>query len=62
MTGLTKQTEDKTYYMIGQILDANMDTINGVLLTDASTGTNIRATVLEAQELYKQGRVDLPPY
>lgn len=50
------------YHMLGQILTNDMGMLNGVLLSDTDTGTKIRATVLEAQRLYEQGKVDLPPY
>lgn len=50
------------YRMLGQFLTADENTVNGVLLEDVETGTNIRSTVLEAKTLYEQGKVDLPPY
>ena len=50
------------YRMVGQILTSDSSMINGILLTDTNTGTNIRTTVLEAQKLYDDGKVDMPPY
>lgn len=62
MAAKSKHAKDKKYCMLGQILNTTMGTINGVVLRDNSTGVNIRATVLEAEELYRNGEVDQPPY
>lgn len=59
---MSKKKEKPKYHMLGQILTKDYSTMNGVLLSDNDNGMQIRATVLEAQRLYDEGKVDQPPY
>lgn len=51
------------YEMIGHFEKADDPNImTGVLIRDNDNGQNIRATVLEAQNLYDTGKLDRSPY
>lgn len=51
------------YEKIGQFEKTDQpEIITGILIRDQENGQNIRVSVLEAQNLYDNGKLDQPPY